>query len=375
MGDWFWEPTWVEQPPLGTETLASRRILLVADPDDVLAEQLVLLLRARGHTVVAGEALDPEALPTANTVVILDPPKEPVQDAAECLDAAAARWLGQAVDAVRVIGPLADGGTRLVAVTRGATNVSEPAPRPHHALAIGPVLVAPKEYPGLTAALVDVDREPPPVAAIVAEIEAATTAVVAYRRGVRHTLGHRHDATREPAAGAFRKGGVYVVTGALGAVGSVIATHLAVAHRAKLVVVSSRPLPPEDERDRWLRSHGSDDSTSRRIRRLRDLERLGTTVVTVTADIADRAALSQALDTAERAIGPITGGVHAAGVLRDRLLAVASPDDLRTVLSAKAIGAAHLADELRGAGRGTARAHLIDEHPARRAGAVSVRRR
>ena len=77
----------------------------------------MLLLRARGHTVVAGEALDPEALQDVNTVVILDPPKEPVQDAADRLDAAAARWLGDAVDAVRVIGPRAE-----------AARVSSPSP-------------------------------------------------------------------------------------------------------------------------------------------------------------------------------------------------------------------------------------------------------
>src|SRR5690606_3664092 len=136
----------------------------------------------------------------------------------------------------------------------------------------------------------------------------------------------------DAATPTFRHGGTYIVTGALGGIGHVLARHLASAHQANLVVVSSSPIPEGDERDRWLARHGGDDPTSRRIRRVVELEQLGTKVAVVTADVADPVALRAALDDAERLVGRIDGAVHAAGVVRDRLIELATADDNEAVV-------------------------------------------
>ncbi len=337
VADWFWEPHWVERPPPPpARPVAPRRILVVAGAADPLAPRLVDSLRDRGHRVLRSVDLDAEALQDVNTVVLLDDSSE--------LSGATSRWLGDAVDAARHLGNAA-GDTRLVAVTRGAQAVDGPAARPQNALALGPVLVAPKEYAGLAGVLVDVVGEAP-ITALVAEIDAGEEAVAVYRDGRRLVPRQRRLAAPDSRRPVFREGGTYVITGGLGDIGSTIATHLALAYRANLVIVAAGALPPETEQDEWLARHGSDDPTSRRIRRAA-LARLGTTVVTVAADVADPAALRRALDDAERRVGAISGAVHCAGALRDRLLELSTPTDIDVVVSAKAVGAANLAAELR----------------------------
>src|SRR5690606_38570299 len=144
----------------------------------------------------------------------------------------------------------------------------------------------------------------------------------------------------------FRNGGTYLVTGALGGIGHVLARHLATVHQANLVVVSSGEVPEGDARDLWLARHSSDDPTSRRIRRVAELEALGTKVAVVAADLADPAALREALDAAERRVGRLDGAIHAAGVVNDKLIELVTPEDHEAVVGAKARAALVLADEL-----------------------------
>ena len=118
------------------------------------------------------------------------------------------------------------------------------------------------------------------------------------------------------------------------------------------------------ERSDWLARHGYDDPTSRRIRRLAELESLGTKVRVVVADLADEGAVAVAVDEAERRIGRLDGAVHAAGELRDHPIALATPADIAAVVGAKARGALALSGELRPPRCRAARARLVDEHDA-----------
>ena len=75
-------------------------------------------------------------------------------------------------------------------------------------------------------------------------------------------------------------------------------------------------------------------------------KQLGVKVLVVQADLSDAAQLRSALDEAERTVGRLDGAIHAAGRLRDRLIDMATPDDLRFVAEPKAGAALVLADEL-----------------------------
>ena len=111
----------------------------------------------------------------------------------------------------------------------------------------------------------------------------------------------------------LRDGGVYLITGGLGAIGTVLARHLAANARAKLVLINRTALPPRAGWDEWLSSHDH-DATSGRIRSVRALEAAGAEVLVMAADVADRQQMTAAVAEATARFGRIDGVIAAAGV-------------------------------------------------------------
>lgn len=355
---WFWQQRWVPRPAAVAAGGAPTPLTwsVVADPGDPLADRLTDALRERGCDVhrVAVDAADGAAVLADTAGVVL------LGRTADGLDLAAARarWLDAGIGVVRALGHRS--GSRFVAITAGAVSTdATPAVRPADALALGPVLVAPHEYPSLRATLIDLDDTAATAEAfddVVSDVLTATDSLVAYRDGVR--LGTELQpldltAPATPVAGFSPvEGATFLVTGGLGEIGSTIAGHLAASARANLVLLASRALPERHAWERWLATHGIDDPTSRRIRRVIALEAVGTKVEVVVGDAADPTSLGAALAEAERLLGPVDGIVHAAGALNDKLLDLSTPDDVSVVLGAKAFGAATLLDALTQRGGG-----------------------
>ena len=347
--DFFSTPTWSEQDRTAPATSPAEPWLVVGDDNDELATALVSALTERGLTASRTAQPSDADLGAARSIVLVGP-------LAGTFDAAQHRWLTAGTAAARALGDATEGPTLLAAVTRSALPVDGPAATPLDAMALGIVGTAPREYDDLRTALVDVAAEADPVVAagvVVSDLFDGSEPVVAHRGGRR--LAPTNQPTPLDAGGAsgFRTGGTYLVTGALGGVGFALARHLAEHHQANLVVVASRPVPEGDARADWLDRHAYDDPTSRRIRRLAELEAFGTDVRVVVADLADPDSVRSALDEA----GPIDGAIHAAGELRDRLIAMATPEDHSVVLGAKARGAMTLVEELQD--RGTALLVLV----------------
>jgi acyl transferase domain-containing protein len=348
LADAFWAPVWMERLRTAPPVTPTGPWVVVGDPTDVLVAAIARELRGRGLRVDVNGAPQPEELADSSSIVIVRPTErtETFEDAVE-------RWLETASTAARVLGAAA-GPTLLAAVTRSATDADGPASSPADALALGVIGTAPREYADLRTALIDLDRFGPDSDAVaearfvVDELFSASDQVVARRgdrRLVRTASRIRVEAASEDA-GTFRAGGAYLITGGLGGVGFALARHLAAAHEANLVVVASASVPEGAARSDWIARHAYDDPTSRRLRRLAQLEALGTKVTVVTADLADPASVREALDEAERRVGRLDGAIHAAGELRDRPIELATADDHEVVVGAKARGGIVLSDQL-----------------------------
>ncbi|HKQ19355.1 MAG TPA: SDR family NAD(P)-dependent oxidoreductase, partial [Candidatus Eisenbacteria bacterium] len=135
-----------------------------------------------------------------------------------------------------------------------------------------------------------------------------------------------------PAAPApYREQGVYLVTGGLGGVGRLIAADLAARYHARVVVCGRSLL---------------DASTQALLAELRATGGEGE-IVYLAADVADQSAVRVLLDAVRSRFGRIDGVFHGAGVLRDGLLAYASPDKLLEVVQPKVLGAYFLDIETR----------------------------
>src|SRR6185437_15537751 len=129
---------------------------------------------------------------------------------------------------------------------------------------------------------------------------------------------------QKPAAGAFKRGGVYLITGGLGGIGYVIARHLLSKYSARVVMTGRTLLPPREHWRALLEEHGPDEEISSRIRRMQELEELeqfGGKIQYVTADVADRDAMSSVLAQLLQRYDRIDGVVHAAGLAGGRMIA------------------------------------------------------
>ena len=341
LSDWFYLPHWKPSPiaqPTSDEAL--RGPWLIFADDGGVAAALAERLRSFGqHVTLVHAATTPALTPEDLT---LDP-KDPLAYKQlglhlTQLDAPPARivhlwsYTPQAHDQpslarfrdirtrgydsimqiIRWIVPASsDAGLRIDIVANGIAQINGAETIiPEKACLRGPAIVAPQEHPRVSCRLIDIPTSiPPAVAADHLLDELANqnrVAEVAYRRGLRWTQTWLSTPLPpvDPANIPYQNAGTYVITGGLGAVGLVIAEHLARSANAKLALIGRSPLPP---RELW--SELSDP----RVAHIHALEARGTEVLILTADVADEAAMQQAFATIETRFGPIHGVIHAAG--------------------------------------------------------------
>jgi len=196
---------------------------------------------------------------------------------------------------------------------------------PGKATLLGACKAIPQEYPNVTCRAIDivvqVSRpavEPSLIEQLVSEILSdSRQAVVAYRGGQRWTQVFEQVYMEPPeeVAPLLRDSGVYLITGGLGNIGLAIAEELATTVQADLVLLGRSAFPRKPQWQKWLRTHGLDDPTSRKIRRLQDIESFGSRVLPISADVADETQMRRVVKRIYSAFGELNGVIHAAGDL------------------------------------------------------------
>ncbi|HET8641230.1 MAG TPA: type I polyketide synthase, partial [Pseudonocardiaceae bacterium] len=265
--------------------------------------------------------------------VLSPPPGDRSADLPDLARAAAAELLGHLQRWLAADQPSREHG-RLVVLTEGALAVAggDAVPALWQAPLLGLVRSAQAEHPGRIL-LVDADATPATLrclrAAITAAIGMATASFDEPELAVRDgrvlvpRLVRAGEPDREPAA--LRPDGTVLVTGGTGGLGALVARHLARRHGVRRLVLASRRGPG---------TPGVADLVA-------ELTESGASVKVVACDAADRGALARML-AAIPAEHPLTGVVHAAGVLDDGVLAALTPQRLDAVLRPKVDAAWHL---------------------------------
>ncbi|MEV0297927.1 type I polyketide synthase, partial [Nocardia sp. NPDC050710] len=187
---------------------------------------------------------------------------------------------------------------------------------------------AQSEYPGR---FILVDTEPSAAAAmddptLVGAVLAAGEPQVAVRAGallVPRLARARGEHEVEPGE-SFGVGTV-LITGGTGGLGALVARHLVTTHGVRHLLLVSR---------RGETADGASELVT-------ELSESGASVAVAACDVGDREALRSLLDSIA-ADHPLTGVVHAAGVLDDGTLAGLTTEQLRRVFSSKAAAAWHL---------------------------------
>ncbi|MEV0074453.1 type I polyketide synthase [Amycolatopsis sp. NPDC050768] len=250
-------------------------------------------------------------------VVVVEPPVRGLADAAHH----SAEEVLELVRALVAEEHLA--GTRFVTLTRGATGAATSA-RPAAAAGWGLLLSAQAEYPDRFV-LVDLDDwagDAEQVPAAVAVALATGEQQLAIRAGevlVPRLAVEVPGPDTEPWPA-----GTVLVTGATGAIGEVIARHLAAAGAERLLLLS-RGGPGAPGADRLVA----------------DLATHGTVAEVVACDVGDRDALAAVLDDIPAEF-PLSAVVHVAGVVDDGTLTALTPARLHAVLRPKVDAAVNL---------------------------------
>ncbi|MFH9619529.1 SDR family NAD(P)-dependent oxidoreductase, partial [Streptomyces pratensis] len=242
---------------------------------------------------------------------------------------AATRW---ALEAIR--GWLADdrfATARLVMITRNAISPDGSAPDLPHSAVQGLVRSAQSEHPDRIIQI-DLGAETDFEEASARLVDAVVTARAAdepelvlrggtllARRLSRTSAAVEEDGPRWDVRGTV------LITGGTGALGGVVARHLAAVHGVRHLLLVGRKGPQAD---------GVDALVS-------DLRALGSEATVVSCDVADRDSLAAVLADipADR---PLSGVVHTAGVVDDGVVSSLTPDRLDTVLRPKSDAAWNL---------------------------------
>ncbi|BAY23355.1 beta-ketoacyl synthase [Calothrix sp. NIES-2100] len=195
---------------------------------------------------------------------------------------------------------------------------------PEKATILAAIKIIPQEYLNISCRHIDVVlskdvncSEEKLIDQLQNELQAQSSDIaIAYRgnhRWVRTFKPVRLEAT-PGGTSRLRQEGVYLITGGLGGIGLTLASYLAMTIRAKLVLIGRSAFPVREEWQQWLATHDEQDDTSRKIRKIQELEELGAEILVKSADVADFQQMQEAIAQIQQRFGNINGVIHCAGV-------------------------------------------------------------
>lgn len=225
---------------------------------------------------------------------------------------------------------LPDAALDVIAVCNDALRVAdEPAPVPEKATAAGPIRVMPHEMANVSARLVDIrvpegrSKNLDALAGQLLEeaLAPSAAAVAAWREGRRFEQRLERVVLADDDMAAIAQGAVCLISGGFGGIGQAIARELAQRGGAKLA----------------LTTRGRVDSPAVQAS-VRQLEAMGAEVLPLRADVTSPEDMVRALAETRARFGGLDVVLHAAGVIRDSLIAAKTDDDAWDVLAPKMLG-------------------------------------
>lgn len=131
---------------------------------------------------------------------------------------------------------------------------------------------------------------------------------VAYRNQQRLVWGlSRVDMVQSaPVEMPIKQGGIYLITGGLGGIGSALAKYLSTNYSARLILIGTTTLPESYD---WSEYLAQDNKQGERLRVYREIESMGVEFIYQAVDVADPLALEEVVAAAEKQWGGEMAGV------------------------------------------------------------------
>jgi len=219
---------------------------------------------------------------------------------------------------------------------------------PGKAVILGPIKVIPLEYPNIGCCSIDIchpgtalKKNEKLIPQLLAEITGESNdKIIAYRNNYRWVQVFAPIRLEKSPAEIprLRKEGVYLVTGGLGGIGLELARYLAGEVQARLILTGRSGLPPRDRWEQWFKEHNEDDSQAKKIRKIQELEKLGSEVLVCEADVTNHEQMQKAAAQAAARFGPINGVIHAAGLADGEMIQRRTKEKSARILAPKVRG-------------------------------------
>ncbi len=239
-------------------------------------------------------------------------------------------------------------------LSSGAVQVrNERLAYPEKSTVAGPVRVIPREFPGTSCALLDIDvpqsqgkrRMPNLPEGLTGQVledllspPASFTAAI--RDGKRFEQGYRAEEILQPELAdlPLRQGGTYLVTGGFGGIGLTLAEALISKVNANIVILGRSDVPSRDQWAHILQNSAPQNRIVRRIRAIQKLEEMGGRVLPLTADVSNVEEMRQCAERATQEFGRIDGVIHAAGLIEDAPIMAKTMMEIEDVFTPKIHG-------------------------------------
>jgi len=129
-----------------------------------------------------------------------------------------------------------------------------------------------------------------------------------------------------------------MITGGFGGIGLAFAEWLAREVQANLILVGRNGLPPREQWSDLLASEHDNPELERRIRKIEELEALGSHVLPLQADVSDLSQMQEVIKQAQATFGPLHGVLHTAGLPGIGLTQLKTAEQVAQVLAPKVQG-------------------------------------
>ncbi|KAA0970584.1 SDR family NAD(P)-dependent oxidoreductase [Aureimonas fodinaquatilis] len=404
ISDWGYRPVWKQSlPDIESEVAAERQFWLVFADEGGIGANLTERLRKAGHRVATVRLGDNFGKRGADDYVLCPENERAGYDAlfsglaadGEMPSQIVHLWLLTTDESHRpgssffhrnqecgfysilyLSQAMADAGAgaplHLTIATNGMQRVADEAvPCPEKATILGPALVLPKEMPGVTVRIADMDlpvkvaqkqtrstlfaRRRPEADEQLPDTEgqlwnelmaAPATETLAYRAEKRWKRAYAPLKLQETDKLAIRQRGVYMFTGGQGDLALALASQLVNDYQAKIVLVGRRPLPDRSQWPLLSKALNRRDRTRRTIAAISAMEETGAKVLYLNADVGNQVEMQAAVAEARKEFGELNGVFHTAGLVKDDLIPLKTHADVEEVFAPKVHGTAVLADSL-----------------------------
>lgn len=187
--------------------------------------------------------------------------------------------------------------------------------RPENALLFGLGKVIGWESPHLRVRCIDID-ENTDLKEIIKELNANEgNYKVAYRNGCRYieVLKKVNLSDLNTKSINIKENGVYIITGGTGKIGLIIAKHIALKNKVRLILINRSEMPKKEQWNQIVESNES-KGLAKKIKQIQAIESIGSIVECYGTDITNEKALRNTFNEIRRKYGQINGVIHSAGV-------------------------------------------------------------